>query len=205
MKCALPIVAAMMLAGCVTSRQAPKQYDFGDFIAPRQRSNALSARLVVRDVTQPSWLWTKDIFFRLDYASPARPQRYAMSQWVATPGELITRRLQDTVASANAGFTLQASNRSEGYLLQASLEVFTQAFTAPAESRCIVQLSASLWRSTDQIVAQRVFRSELPAQTPDARGAAVCLASGVNLESDEIVEWLSAEIAGTPSGDPARR
>jgi ABC-type uncharacterized transport system auxiliary subunit len=80
-----------------------------------------------------------------------------------------------------------------------------QAFTAPAESRCIVQLSASLWRSTDQIVAQRVFRSELPAQTPDARGAVVCLASAVNLESDEIVEWLSAEIAGTPSGEPARR
>jgi hypothetical protein len=69
----------------------------------------------------------------------------------------------------------------------------------------VVQLSASLWRSTEQIVAQRVFRSELPAQTPDARGAVVCLASAVNLESDEIVEWLSAEIAGTPSGDPARR
>jgi hypothetical protein len=70
------------------------------------------------------------------------------------------------------GFTLQASNGSEGYLLQANLEEFTQAFTAPAESQCIVQVSASLWRSADQIVAQRVFRHELPAQTPDARGAA---------------------------------
>jgi uncharacterized lipoprotein YmbA len=146
MKRALLIVAAMMLAGCVTSHQAPKQHDFGDFITPRQRSNALSARLVVRDVTQPSWLRTQDIFYRLDYASPARPQRYAMSQWVATAGELVTRRLRDKVASANAGFTLQASNGSEGYLLQANLEEFTQAFTAPAESRCIVQLSASLWR-----------------------------------------------------------
>jgi ABC-type uncharacterized transport system auxiliary subunit len=128
-----------------------------------------------------------------------------MSQWAATSGELVTRRLRDKVASANAGFTLQASNGSEGYLLQANLEEFTQAFTAPAESRCIVQLSASLWRSADQIVAQRVFRNELPAQTPDARGAVLCLASAVNLESDEIVEWLSGEIARTPSGDPARR
>jgi hypothetical protein len=38
----------------------------------------------------------------------------------------------------------------------------------------------------DQIVAQHVFRNELPAQTPDARGAALCLASAVNIESDEL-------------------
>jgi hypothetical protein len=132
MKCDLLIAAAMMLAGCVTSHQAPKQYDFGDFITPRQRSNALSARLVVRDVTQPSWLRTQDIFYRLDYASPARPQRYAMSQWVATAGELVTRRLRDTVASANAGFTLQASNGSEGiYCRQTSRSSLRDSLRRP--------------------------------------------------------------------------
>jgi hypothetical protein len=54
-----------------------------------------------------------------------------------------------------------------------------------------------------QIFGQRVFRNELHAQMLDARGAALCLASAVNLASNEIVEWLSGEIARMPSGDPA--
>jgi hypothetical protein len=48
------------------------------------------------------------------------------------------------------------------------------------------------------IFEQRVFRNELPAQTSDAHGAALCLAPAINLESDEIVEWLSGEIVRTP-------
>ncbi len=72
-------------------------------------------------------------------------------------------------------------------LLQATLEEFTQAFTEPAKSHCIVQLRASLWKSADQIIAQRIFRIEMPAQSPDARGAATCLASAVNMDIDKIV------------------
>ena len=133
--------------------------------------------------------------------SHPNPRRYAMSQWVATPGELVTLRLRDTVASANAGYTLTASNGSGGYLLQATLEEFTQAFTQPAKSHCIVQLRVSLWKSAEQITAQRIFRIEMPAQTPDARGAATCLASAVNMDVDKIVQWLSGEVAGSQSSD----
>jgi hypothetical protein len=53
-------------------------------------------------------------------------------------------------------------------------------------SHCTVQLRVSLWKSADQITAQRVFRI-MPAQTPNASGAATCLASAVNMNVDEIV------------------
>lgn len=195
------IAATLLLAGCMTSRPAPKQFDFGNLTAMRPATSALAVRFVIRDVTEPSWLRTRDIFYRLDYAAPSSPRRYAMSQWVATPGELITLRLRDAVASANAGYTLTASNGSGGYLLQATLEEFTQAFTEPAKSYCIVQLRVSLWKSADQIIAQRIFRSEMPAQTPDAKGAASCLASTASMDIDKIVQWLSSEVPGTHAGN----
>jgi ABC-type uncharacterized transport system auxiliary subunit len=73
------------------------------------------------------------------------------------------------VASANAGYSLTASTDSGGYLLQATLEEFTQAFTEPGQRHCTVQLRVSLWKSADQITAQRIFRSEMPAQTSGLR------------------------------------
>jgi cholesterol transport system auxiliary component len=192
--------AAILLVGCVASKPPPKQYDFGNFTAMHPATSALAVKLVIRDVTEPSWLRTRDIFYRLDYAAPSSPRRYAMSQWVATPGELVTLRLRDAVASANAGYTLTASNGVGGYLLQETLEEFTQVFTQPAESHCIVQLRVSLWKA-DQITAQRIFRIEMSAQTPDAGGAATCLASAVNMDVDKIVQWLSGEVSGTHSSE----
>ena len=193
--------AAILLVGCVTSPPPLKQYDFGNVTAMRPVTSTLAVKLVIREVTEPSWLRTRDIFYRLDYAAPSNPQRYAMSQWVATPGELVTLRLRDTVASANAGYTLTASNGSGGYLLQAALEEFTQVFTQPGTSHCIVQLRVSLWKSAGEITAQRIFRIERSAQTPDASGAAICLASAVNMDVDKIVQWLNGEVSGTHSSD----
>jgi ABC-type uncharacterized transport system auxiliary subunit len=167
----------------------------------RPATSAFAVKLVIRDVTEPSWLRTRDIFYRLDYAAPSSPRRYAMSQWVATPGELVTLRLRDAVASANAGYTLTASNGSGGYSLQATLEEFTQVFTETAKSDCIVQLRVSLWKSADQITAERVFRIEKTAQAPDASGGATCLASAVNMDVNEIVQWLSGAVSGTHSSD----
>jgi hypothetical protein len=67
----------------------------------------------------------------------------------------------------------------------------------PVLFKCIRRRGQGCTRS--QIFGQRVFRNELPAETPDARGAALCLAPAVNLESDETVEWLSGKIVRTPS------
>jgi len=195
------VCAAILLSGCVASHPAPKQYDFGDPTAARPVTRPLAVDLVIRNVSEPSWLRTRDIFYLLDYAAGSNPRRYAMSQWVATPAELVTFRLKDAVTSANAGYTLTASSVAGGYLLQTTLEEFAQTFTEAAKSHCTVQLRVSLWKSADQITAQRVFRVEMPAQTADASGAATCLASAVNMDVDEIVQWLSSEVSGAHSSD----
>jgi cholesterol transport system auxiliary component len=188
----------LSLAGCATSRPLPKQFDLGDFDALGIRASIVAANLTVADVSQPSWMRTRDMFYRLDYVSPPRPQRYAINQWVASPGELVTLRLRQIVQAVNAGFTLPTSSASGDYLLQSSLDEFTQAFAAPADSQCIVQLRALLWRTDGRIAGQRVFRVETAAPTPDAGGAALCLAAAVNRVSDEIVQWLSVVTVRAP-------
>ena len=113
---AASVVAAMLLTGCVTSPPPPKQYDLGNSTAVHPASNGLAIKLVIRDVTEPSWLRTRDIFYRLDYTEPSRPRRYAMSEWVANPGELITLQLREAIGFANAGYTLTSLHGSDGYL-----------------------------------------------------------------------------------------
>ena len=202
MKCVFLLAAAVFLGGCVTShRPSKQQYDLGEFGASGHGSSGLGVKVVIRDVSQPSWLRTRDIFYRFDYAAPSRRLHYATSEWVATAGELITFRLREVVADANEGFILPAPTDTSGYVLQASLEEFTQVFTVPTRSQCIVQLRVTLWRMAYQIVAQRVFRSDIPTQTPDASGAALCLASAVTGEADDIVQWLSDEVARAPSSN----
>jgi cholesterol transport system auxiliary component len=195
------VATSLCLLGCVTSRPPPNQFDLGVYRAQRRPASVLAADFVVVDLTQPSWIRTRDIVYRLDYESPARPRRYALSRWVALPGELITLRLRQAVEAANAGFTLATPNGTGSYVLQTDLEEFTQVFSSPSRSQCIVQLRASLRRGDGRVIGQNVFHIEIPAPFPDARGAALCLASAVNLESDRIVEWMSAVVAGgVPSG-----
>jgi|HubBroStandDraft_4_1064222.scaffolds.fasta_scaffold226324_2 ABC-type uncharacterized transport system auxiliary subunit len=202
MRCVFLLAAAVFLGGCVTShRPLKQQYDLGEFGVSHHGSSGLGVEVVIPDVSQPSWFRTRDIFYRFDYAAPSRRLHYATSEWVATAGELITFRLREVVAAANAGFTLPTPTGTSSYVLQANLEEFTQVFTVPTRSQCIVQLRVTLSRTADQIVAQRVFRAETPTQTPDASGAALCLASAVTGEADDIVQWLSDEVARAPSNE----
>jgi cholesterol transport system auxiliary component len=186
------------LAGCVTSRPPPKQFDLGEFNATGNGSSIVATNLTVADVSQPSWMRTRDMFYRLDYELPPRPQRYAFNQWVASPGELVGLRLRQIVQSGNAGLTQSTPIASGAYQLQSSLEEFTQTFTTASDSQCIVQLRASLWRTDGRIAGQRAFRVENPAPTPDAGGAALCLAAAVNRVGDEIVQWLSGLTVRAP-------
>jgi cholesterol transport system auxiliary component len=183
--------ALLCLMGCMTSRPLPRQFDLGDFDAHGKHVGVVAMNLVVAAVSQPSWMRTRDMFYRLDYASPARPQRYVINQWVATPAELVTLRLRQSVQAANTGFTLPTFSASGDYLLDSSLDEFTQAFTTPADSQCVVQLRAALRRTDGRTVGQRVFRVEIAAPSADANGAALCLTSAVNRLGDEMVQWLS--------------
>jgi hypothetical protein len=138
MRCVFLLAAAVFLGGCVTShRPLKQQYDLGEFGVSHHGSSGLGVEVVIPDVSQPSWFRTRDIFYRFDYAAPSRRLHYATSEWVATAGELITFRLREVVADANAGFTLPIPTDTSGYVLQASLEEFTQVFTVPTRSQCI--------------------------------------------------------------------
>jgi cholesterol transport system auxiliary component len=198
MKRTMLLAGVLSLAGCVVSHPTPKQFDLGEFTPPQRPGGVLAANLIIPDMTQPSWIRTRDIVYRLDYESTDRPQRYVLNQWVATPAEMVTLRLRQIVQSANRGFTVSAPNGVAGNVLQTNIDDFTQSFSAPKDSHCIIRLRATLWRADGRIGAQRVFELQMPAPTPDASGAARCLATAVDRESDEIVEWLAAAVIPAP-------
>ena len=139
------LAAILCLAGCTASRPASRQFDLGQSDALPPASKVLHLNLIVADTEEPAWMRTRDIFYRLDYQIPARPQRYAINKWIATPAELISLRLRASVQSQNAGYTLSNSGATADYLLQTSLDEFTQSFSTPTQSQCSVQLRASLW------------------------------------------------------------
>ena len=82
-----------------------------------------------------------------------------------------------------------------------TLEETARAVTASARARLPIMLEPFMSRRADgRVIGQNVFHMERSAPTPDAGGAAMCLATVVNLESDQIVEWMSAVVAGGSPG-----
>jgi cholesterol transport system auxiliary component len=192
------LAGVLSLTGCVVSHPTPKQFDLGEFTPPKKPGRVLAANLIIPDVTQPSWIRTRDIVYRLEYESTDRPQRYVLNQWVATPAEMVTLRLRQIIQSANRGFTVSAPNGVAGNVLQANIDEFAQSFSTPKDSRCVLRLRVTLWRADGRIDAQRVFELEMPAPTPDASGAARCLATAVDREGDQLVDWLAAALTPAP-------
>lgn len=148
-------VLAFLLAGCATLQPTTvRTYDFGSSMAAAHSPVRLAAPISIPQVSAPGWLRGPALVYRLGYLVPPRPQIYALSRWVAPPAELITLRLRERVAAVNAGFTVSGlDGDANGYLLEVTLEQFSQVFESPMASRCTVQLRATLAEPGGRILA----------------------------------------------------
>ena len=77
--------------------------------------------------------------------------------------------------------------------LRLEIEEFTQVFDAPAQSRAVVRVRASLLGNR-ALMAQRTFNVEVASATPDADGGVRSLASASEQAIDQIVEWTAGHI-----------
>src|SRR6267378_3424490 len=93
-------------AGCsfssISSGPEITQYDFGPAPA-KEPAPGLRRPLLIYDVNAPAWLDSPYIYYRLAFQYAARPQAYADSRWVGSPGELIAGRMRGRLAASGEG------------------------------------------------------------------------------------------------------
>lgn len=185
------LLAACVLAGCSLGpqREPAESYDLGPPRGDASSKPAMTAVLLLPEISAPAWLDGNGIIYRLGYESDVHPQAYAGSRWVAPPAARLSQRLRGRFAGVAGGVLTNADGARADYALRVELEEFSQSFTAPDTSRVNLRARASLVRLADRaLVAQRVFSVERAAPTADARGAVAALGAA----SDEFVGLLLA-------------
>jgi cholesterol transport system auxiliary component len=186
----------LLLCGCATHRALPVRYDLDGVLDPMGSQPALNVTIAVPPIASPAWLRSTALLYRLRYEAPADPRAYAQSEWIAPPGELLTQRLRESIATANRGVTLeQLDDLSKGYRLEVSLESFVQVFTSPDHSRCVVAFRATLLSGRDHVLAQRTFHAEQVAPRPDAAGGVEGLVAASDANFGHILAWLRQTLA----------
>ena len=195
MKRPLIWLALLPLCACATHRAPSVRYDLDGIPDPMGARPALNATIAIPPIASPSWLRTTALIYRLRYEAAAYPRAYASSEWIAPPGELLTQRLREAIAATNRGVTLgQLEDTSKGYRLEISLESFIQVFTSPARSRCVVTLRATLLSGRDHVLAQRTFRTQRAAPSPDAAGGVEGLVDASDADFAQILTWLGESL-----------
>lgn len=189
------IALVLLLAGCVSHHPTPARYSLDPLPEPTQPSVKLHATIAIPEVVAPSWLRTDAMIYRLDYRAASEPIPYARAEWQAPPGEMITMRLRQLITEANSGFTLSRLDReAEGYKLTVSLENFLQVFPQPHDSRCIVQMIATLTGPGGRLLGQRTFNAERAAPSGNAAGGVQGLMQASDDALEQIVVWVAATL-----------
>lgn len=191
------LLSLSLIAGCAIgpqTREGMVNYDFG---LPRTGTDAnprLQQDLLVAEVTAPAWMDNSNIYYRLAYQDPARPQAYALSHWVMSPAALLGQRLRASIARAStAGVFVPADGVRAAYTLRLELEEFSQVFDAADRSRAVLRLRASLIGQRN-IVAQQGFNLEHAAATPNAEGGVRALIAASDAAGEKLVDWLAANL-----------
>jgi cholesterol transport system auxiliary component len=200
------IALVLLLAGCVSHRPTPTRYSLDASPEPTEPASKLHATIAIPEFVAPSWLRNVAMIYRLDYQAAPRPTPYSDSEWQAPPGEMLTLRLRELITEANSGFTVsRLDSAREGYELTVSLESFLQVFSQPHESRCIVQMVATLTGPGHHLLAERSFNVEQPAPSGNAAGGVRGLTQASDAALEQIVAWVGVALGPSAKREASAR
>ncbi len=202
---AIPILLAVLLAGCSVlpdKPQRPAQYDFGPgpvAAVPTDRRAPLPPLALAEVQASGPLEAATGVLYRLAYADAQQLRPYALARWSMPPAELVRQRLREqlgqrrTLVSAGEGAAMLRSDGRQPLVLRVDLEEFSQLFSAPATSSGLVRLRATVVDNLpagEKVLAQRQVIVQRPAPTADAAGGVRALAEAMDAAAAELSQWL---------------
>lgn len=188
MRIYLVFLAWMMLSGCVGNPQRPvdiARHDFGDNAERGDRWPPTGVNVSQVQVRVAPWLDSTAQLYRLSYADPLRRHSYAENRWVAPPGELLERFLQQRILAE------RPEGAMPGCRLVLWLDELEQRFDTPQTSQLVLAVRASLQPGRgDAVLAVQAFQIVQQAPSPDARGGTQATRAAADALAQQLARWL---------------
>lgn len=192
-----------LLAGCSTPPRPdafPARYTLtpAPLAVPAATPAPATTTLRLDRIAAPAWLQGTAMLYRLDYRNPDVIAAYADSEWAAPPAALLVQLVRTTLAASGGWGAVigPATAAPADFRLSIRMDDFSQAFSAPGQSRGVLDATATLTADPDgRVMAQRRFRIGVPARRANAAGGAAALGRASRQFAAELEAWLRAGMA----------
>ncbi len=181
------LVVTLLACACATPKAPLTVHDLGP-LPSEARATPLPS-FALGDVTASAFLDNPNMFYRLAYADAQQPRPYATSRWVMPPAQLFEQRIKARFGQAGNPLISVADGALNVPLLHCELDEFSQTFDSPGSSNVTITARVAVFAKR-QLVSQRNFTQQRPAQSADASGGARALAIATDALIDDIALWL---------------
>ena len=185
------LFVALLTSACATPKAQLTVHDLGPLptLASATPLPSSLPSFALGDVTASAFLDNPAMFYRLAYVDAQQPRPYATSRWVMPPAQLFEQRLKARFGQAGNPLISVADGALNVPLLHCELDEFSQTFDSPGSSRVTITARVAVFANR-QLVGQRNFTQQRPAQSADAVGGARALAIATDALIDDIAGWL---------------
>lgn len=192
MKRLLPILLAALLAACSLpgkDRAPITRYVLTDPGPAVRAAKSIQGVLLIREME------TSDFYqdIRLAYSrEPATRGSYQYAYWTESPTRRLTWLLRQRLETGGVFGVVDSagSGLSGDYQLNTRLIDFFHDASAQPGMALMVLEAELVKRAGGKLAARRVFVTQEPVASYDARGAAEALGRAANRVMDELVVWL---------------
>jgi len=123
-------------------------------------------------------------------------EKYTLTRWSDTPADMLHRMIAENMSRSGLFSNVVASpvKCESDYLLQSELYRFRQEFDGNL-SRGVLAIKFYLTDPKEKrLIASRMFRYRVPAESSDARGAVKALNKAAAYLTNDLCRWLSKTV-----------
>lgn len=192
--------ALVLLSGCsvLSSSRTSTTFDLGPLAPAPSQPPAALPKLRVAETDGPTWMDSRGIYYRLQYAQAQRLQAYSTQRWVDAPTRLFDDRLRAAV-SGRGELTWYGDTTVPA--IKVDILGFEQVFDSPTASRGVVRVRATVFHKG--LIGQKTFVAEQPAPSADGAGGVKALSASADAVIAAILDWTATLPLEAAAGGPA--
>lgn len=193
----------VVLAGCsIQAPVAPKKYDLGMFTAP-EAADQRDERVVIAipELLMNGAVDGTHITYRYTNVLQNEPKKYQYARWAEHPAELLRFRLQQHLGLRFLVAMTSDFDAPKIWRVRLTVEDFSQHVDEHLQSKGVVQVRATLMQG-HTLVAQKLFKAEVPAQKTDEQGAVQALSEATDQIFSGMTNWIAHQVSETLAQKP---